>query len=57
MSNDSKPVFTDDREKQDRGLGNGDGGVDSDDSPPDIIIGELVAEGKAPFSSISLSFH
>jgi hypothetical protein len=53
----SKPIFTDDREKQEPALGNGDGGVDSDDSRPDIIIGELVAEGKTPFSSILLSFH
>lgn len=48
----SKPVFTDDREKQDPVVGNGDGGLDSDDSrSPDLIITELVAEGKTPFSS------
>jgi hypothetical protein len=43
----SKPVFTDDREKQDPVLGNGDGDgvIDSDDSRPDLIITELVAEG------------
>jgi hypothetical protein len=45
----SKPVFTDDREKQDPVLGNGDGdgdgAIDSDDSRPDLIITELVAEG------------
>lgn len=47
----SKPVFTDDREKQDPVVDNGDGGLDSDDSRPDLIITELVAEGKTPFSS------
>jgi hypothetical protein len=51
MSNDTKPVFTDDREKQEPVLG--DGGVDSDDSHrPDFIINELIAEGKTPFNSI-----
>jgi hypothetical protein len=52
MSNDSKPVFADDREKQEPVLSNGDRGVDSDDSDPDLIITELVAEGKTPFNSI-----
>jgi hypothetical protein len=49
----SKPVFTDDREKQDPviGKGNGDGGVDSDDSHPDHIITELIAEGKTSLNS------
>ena len=44
----SKPVFTDDREKQEPVLGDGDvdGGLDSDDPRPDHIINELIAEGK-----------
>jgi hypothetical protein len=50
----SKPVFADDREKQEPVLGDGDvdGGLDSDDPRPDHIINELIAEGKTAFSSI-----
>jgi hypothetical protein len=54
----SKAGFTDDREKQEPVIGNGDGGVDSDNSRPDLIITELIAEGKTlsvQFAKLSLT--
>jgi hypothetical protein len=54
----SKADFTDDREKQEPIISNGDGRVDSDDSHcPDLIINELINEGKTPsvqFAKLSL---